>query len=219
MSAVAIDEEAGTQGVEQASQTRDVALGVALAGGRAGLAAARVMLLPARLALRAPIVGPTLQRRTADLAHEGHLARERALAQGEELAATVLSSPEVERLAARVLATMDITRIAGAILEHERTEQLVDGVLANPALERIVIRALESRLVDDLTEQVLASPELERVVEYVATSPLVLDAVGRQSRTLAEEMAANVRRRAESVDNGAERTVRSWLHRPRPQPT
>ena len=92
-------------------------------------------------------------------------------------------------------------------------------MLANPALERMVIRALESRLVDDLTEQVLASPELERVVEYVATSPLVLDAVGRQSRTLAEEMAANVRRRAERVDNGAERTVRSWLHRPRPQPT
>ena len=92
-------------------------------------------------------------------------------------------------------------------------------MLASPGLERIVIRTLESRLVDDLTEQVLASPELERVVEYVATSPLVLDAVGRQSRSLAEEMAANVRRRAESVDNGAERTVRSWLHRPRPQPT
>ena len=131
----------------------------------------------------------------------------------------VLSSPDVERVAARVLATMDLNRIAGAILDHERTEQLIDGVLASPGLERIVVRALESRLVDDLTERVLASPELARVVEYVASSPAVLDAVGRQSRTLAEEMAANVRRRAESVDDGAERTVRGWLRRPRPQPT
>ena len=54
------------------------------------------------------------------------------------------------------------------------------------------------RLVDELTEQVLRSPELERVVEYIATSPQVLDAVSRQTHTLAEEMVADVRRRAES---------------------
>ena len=43
-----------TQRVKQANYPRDVAFGVALTGRRAGLAAARVMLLPARLALRAP---------------------------------------------------------------------------------------------------------------------------------------------------------------------
>jgi hypothetical protein len=31
-------------------------------------------------------------------------------------------------------------------------------------------------------------------------------------------MAVNVRRRAESVDDAAERTVRGWLRRPRPHP-
>jgi hypothetical protein len=201
------------------ADSRDLALGAALVGARSGIAIGRVALLPARVALRAPVVGPPLRRRADDLAHEGRLARARALARGEEIAAGVLASPDVERVAARVLATMDLTRIIGAILEHERTEQLIDGVLASPGLERIVVRALESTLVDELTERVLASPELERVVEFVATSPLVLDAVGRQSRTLAEEMAANVRRRAESVDDGAERTVRGWLRRPRPQPT
>ena len=36
---------------------------------------------------------------------------------------------------------------------------------------------------------------------------------------MADEMAANVRRRAESVDDVAERTVRGWLRRPRPQAT
>jgi len=201
------------------ADSRDLALGAAMAGARTGLAAGRVALLPARLAMRAPLVGPPLRRRAQDLAHEGELARGRALARAEELTLVILASPEVERVAARALATMDLTRIVGAILEHERTEQLIDGVLASPGLERIVVRALESTLVDELTERVLASPELERVVEFVATSPLVLDAVGRQSRTLAEELAANVRRRAESADDGAERTVRGWLRRPRPQPT
>jgi hypothetical protein len=197
----------------------DIVLGLAVAGARSGIAAAQIVLLPARVALRAPLVGPVLRRRADDLAHEGRRARERALARGEELATSVLTSADVERLAARVLATMDLTRIAGAILDDSRTEQLIAGVLASPGLERIVVQALESRLVDDLTERVLASPELERVVEYVATSPQVLNAVGRQSRTLAEEMAENVRRRAGSADEGAERTVRGWLRRPRPLAT
>ena len=81
------------------------------------------------------------------------------------------------------------------------------------------MQVLESRLIDELTEQVLRSPELERVVEYVATSPQVLDAVSRQTRSMADEVAVNVRRRAESADDAAERTVRGWLRRPRPQPT
>jgi hypothetical protein len=81
----------------------------------------------------------------------------------------------------------------------------------------MLVRVLESRLVDELTERVLASPELERVVSYVATSPQVLDAVSSQTRSMADEMAANVRRRAESADDVVERTVRGWLRRPRPQ--
>jgi hypothetical protein len=197
---------------------RDLALGAALAGARTGVAAARLVLSPARLALRAPVVGPTLRRRADMLAHEGDLARTHAMARAETLTSEALASPEVERVAARALATMDLNRIAAAVLDHERTEQLIDGVLASPGLERLVVRTLESRLVDQLTERVLAGPELERVVEYVASSPQVLDAVGRQSRTLAQEMATNLRRRAESADDGAERTVRGWLHRPHPRP-
>ena len=96
---------------------------------------------------------------------------------------------------------------------------MVERALASPGLERLVVRVLESRLVDELTEQVLRSPELERVVEYVATSPQILEAVSRQTRSLAGEMASNVRRRAESADDVAERTVRGWLRRPRPQAT
>ena len=78
---------------------------------------------------------------------------------------------------------------------------------------------LESRLVDELTEQVLRSPEMERVVEHIATSPQVVEAVTQHTQTLAEEMVTDVRRRTQTVDDVAERTVRGWLRRPRPSPS
>lgn len=198
---------------------RDVAVGVAVVVARTGLAVGRVSLVPVRVAARAPVVGPLLRRRADDLAHEGRLARTRALARAQDLAVTAAASPEVERTGARVLANADLDRLIAAVLDHQRTEQVIERALASPGLERLVIRVLESRLLDDLTEQVLRSPELERVVEYVATSPQILDAVSHQTRSLADEMAANVRRRASSADEAAERTVRGWLRRPRPQAT
>jgi hypothetical protein len=199
--------------------SRELALGMAVAGARTGVAVGRVALMPARAALRAPLVGRPLRRRADDLAHDGQLARARALARVEDVVAGVVASPEVERMAKRVLATADLDRLVAALLDHERTEQVVASALASPGLERMIVRVLESRLIDDLTERVLASPELERVVQYVATSPQVLDAVSHQTRSMADEMAATVRRRAESVDDIAERTVRGWLRRPRPQAT
>jgi hypothetical protein len=85
-------------------------------------------------------------------------------------------------------------------------------------LERAVAVVLESRLVDDVTERLLQSPEMDRIVQYVASSPHVLEAVSQHTQSLAEEMVADVRRRSQSVDDLAERTVRGWLRRPRPQP-
>lgn len=178
---------------------RDVALGAALLGVRSGLAAGRVALVPVGLALRAPVAGPMLQRRVDDLAEGGVRARARARD-------ALLESEELDR-------------IICAVLEHERTEQLVARVLESPGFARIIVRVLEGRLVDEVIDRVLESPELDRVVEYVATSPQVLDAVSHQTRSLADEMAVNVRRRAERADDAAEKTVRGWLRRPRPQST
>ena len=129
--------------------------------------------MPLGLALRAPVAGDMLRRRADELAASGASARARARD-------AVLESEELDRLIC-------------AVLEHERTDQLVARVLESPGLERLIVRVLESRLVDELTERVLRSPELERVVEYVATSPQVLDAVSHQTRSLADEMAVNVR--------------------------
>ena len=92
----------------------------------------------------------------------------------------------------------------------------MERALASPGLERLVVQVLESRFIDDLTERVLDSPEMDAVVEHIATSPQVLDAVSQQTQSLAQEMVADVRRRTQTVDDVAERTVRGWLRRPRP---
>jgi hypothetical protein len=60
---------------------------------------------------------------------------------------------------------------------------------------------------------------MERVVQHIATSPQVIEAVTQHTQTLAEEMVEDVRRRTHSVDELAERTVRGWLRRPRPNPS
>lgn len=228
-----------------APETRDVALGLAAGAVRTGVAASRAALLPARVTTRMPVVGAPLRRAARDLAHEGSLVRARGRARVEAAAVDLLAAPEVERavdrllagpltdavgrsvaahrvierVAVQIVATADLDRLIAAVLEHELTERAVDRALASPGLERLVIRVLESRLVDDLTEQVLRSPEMERVVEHIATSPQLLAAVTEQTQTLADEVVDDVRRRTQTVDAVAERTVRGWLHRPRPSPS
>jgi hypothetical protein len=62
-------------------QETDVALGLAVGGARAGIAVGRLAAFPLRVASRAPVVGGPLRRVGSDLAHQGELARARALAQ------------------------------------------------------------------------------------------------------------------------------------------
>jgi hypothetical protein len=223
----------------------DVALGFAVGAARTGLGAGRVALRPASAAMRAPVIGAPLRRVATDLAHQGELVRARGRVRLELAAGELLAAPEleravdrllagtltdavarslaahhvVERVVAEMLATADVDRVIGAVLEHELTERVVDRALASPGLERLVIRVLESRLVDEVTEQVLRSPEMERVVEHIATSPQVLAAVTQHTQTLADEVVDDVRRRSQTVDDIAERTVRGWLRRPRPSPS
>jgi hypothetical protein len=202
---------------------RDVMLGFAFVGAEVGMAAGRAALAPLRLAARGPLVAPVARRLAADFAHQGVLARARLDAESraltDSLARALAERHVVERVAAEVLAVIDVDAIVTAVLEHERTQQALERALLSPGLERMLVQVLESRLVDDLTERVLASPELERVVEFVATSPQVLDVVTRQTQSLAGEMASGVRARAQTADDIAERTVRGWLRRTRPQPS
>jgi hypothetical protein len=227
------------------TDARDVALGAAFAGYRAGVAATRAALVPGRVALRAPVIGHFLSRAGDDLAADGRRAEVWARARLEQAAEVVLAAPEVERaldrvlagkltdavarslaehrvverVAVEVVATADVDRVVAAVLDDARTERTLERALDSPGLERLLVRVLDSRLVDGLTERVLHSPEMDRVVEYLATSPQVVEAVTQHTQTLAEEMVADVRRRSQTVDDIAERTVRGWLRRPRPSPS
>jgi hypothetical protein len=230
---------------EGSADDREVALGIAFAGARAGAAAGRVALIPARIAMRAPVISHLSRRAAEDLAADGRRAETWARARFEQLAEAILAAPEferavdrvlagqltdavarslgehrvAERVAAQIVATTDFDDVVTSVLDNEMTERAVDRALESPGLERLVVRVLDSRFVDGLTERVLHSPEMDRVVEYVATSPQLLEAISQHTETLAEEMVADVRRRTYSVDDFAERTVRGWLRRPRPSPS
>jgi hypothetical protein len=221
---------------------RDVTLGMVLAGTRVAVASGRLMLAPVRVAARLPGIRGPVYGTAVVLASDGSHARERVRLLVEALSAELIAAPELERaidralagpltdavarsiaehrvaerVAAQVIAELDLDRLIGAVLEDERTELALERALASPGLERLIVRVLESRLLDDLTERVLESPEFQRIVEHVASSPQLLDAVSHHPETLAEEMVADVRDRSRRVDDLAERTVRSWLRRPRP---
>ena len=78
-------------------------------------------------------------------------------------------------------------------------------------------RALDAafrKLAAEVTDHLLKSPELERAVEQIASSAAVRAALANQTNSLAGELAEGVRRRAERLDDAAERTARRWLRRP-----
>ena len=226
--------------MNRATNTRDIALGVVVAGTRVGATLGRVALLPVRVAAHMPIVGPTLRRAGESLAADGHEARLQGRHRLEVTAEEVLASPEVEhavdvsmagpltdavahslaehrvveRIAEQVLASVDLEEAVTRALGHEKTERLVAEALASPDLERLLVSAIESRLTADLTDRVLDSPELQRAVDHVASSPEVRAALARQTTTLADEMVGGIRTRAGRADDASERAVRGWLRRP-----
>jgi hypothetical protein len=200
-------------------QDNDVALGLAVGGARAGIAAARLAALPLRLAARAPVVGGPLRRAGADLAHQGDLARARARAQIEAIAIEVLSAPEMARTADRALAGTLTDALGRSIAEHRVVERVAVQVIATTDVDRVISAVLDHPMTASAVERILASREMDRVVEHIASSPAVLDAVSSQTQTLADEMVTSVRTRSQAVDDMAERTVRGWLRRPRLDPS
>jgi hypothetical protein len=93
---------------------------------------------------------------------------------------------------------------------------LYDSPLGDPA---VVDHAMRAGLAEQLTRRLLDSPEMQQVIGHIASSPELRAALAEQGSGLAEELAAGVRRRSAAMDDVAERTVRGWLHRPRPRTT
>jgi uncharacterized RDD family membrane protein YckC len=218
-------------------------MGLVVTTGRIGATTGRLVLLPARVLARSPLVGP-LRGRTERLAETGRNAEIDARRRLESAAEGVLSAPEaehvvdgvlagalpeavarsliehrvVERLVAEVLTTVELDREVVSARESERTERLVSQALANPALERVFAEALESRLTLDLTDQVVRSPAFKRALTEVLGSPELRAALKGQSMSFAGELVTGLGQRLRKLDDAIERGPRRWFRRaPRSQ--
>ena len=181
---------------------RDVALGLAVVGVRGAVVGVRLLTFPARVASRALLTDRTTRR----LATEGRASRLRVRAQLTTTGGELLAAPEVDAL-------------GRALAEHRVVERVARPVLEAPDVEVALTSMLESRLAAQMTDQLLRSPELERAVEQIASSAAVRAAMANQTTSLVGELSAGLRRRAERIDDAAERTARRWLRRPqRSQP-
>jgi hypothetical protein len=201
------------------SDALDTGAGIAATGLRTGADLARLALWPARLATRAPVVGPPMRRLHHDLARDGALWRARARARIEDAVGELLAAPELERAIDRALAGTLTDAVARSIARNRVPERVAAEILARVDVEELVGSVLEHEMTRRVVDRTLASPEMDRIVRYVATSPHIVEAVSRHTQTLAEEMATDVRRRSQAADELAERAVRGWLRRPRQQPS
>jgi len=207
--------------VQQTTNGASAVGGLVVKTGRVGATTGRLALLPARLVARSWL-GVAARRRLEAVpgdvlaTPEAERAVDRVLAGPlpEAVARSLVEHRVIERVVGEALATADLERLVASALEHERTERLVEQVLASPALERLLTDALESRLTLELTDRMVRSPEFERVLARVLSGPEVRAALTHQTTTLAEEMAAGVRRRAIRLDAAAEAGPRRLLRRP-----
>jgi hypothetical protein len=229
--------------VSRRGDAADLMFGVVSAGVRVGGASARVAAGPVALAARTPLLGPMLRGAAAQVAGDGRDARRDALRRLDRSVDQLLCAPELatlvdrlaagpltdavaqslarnevpRRFAAELAAAVDVDAALTAVLEHPQMRELVDALTTSPAFEQIVSDALESRLTVELTDRVLQGPAMQHAVEYLAASPELRRVVAEQSAGMAEQTLEGVRRRSVVLDDAAERTVRGWLRRPRPQ--
>jgi hypothetical protein len=224
-------------------EAADLILGAMAIGVRVGGASARVALVPVTLATRAPVVGPALRGAATQVADGGRDARRDALRRLDQLVDQLLIAPELaaaidrlaagpltdaiarslarnevpRRFAAELVAAVDVDVALTAVLEHPQTRELVDALTTSPAFQQIVADALDSKLTVELTDRVLEGPAMQRAVAFLAASPELRQVLAEQSAGMAEQTLEGVRRRSVALDDAAERTVRGWLRRPRPQ--
>lgn len=191
-------------------QARDVALGLTVVGVRGAVMGARLLILPARIATRTLLP----KRATRRLANEGRASRLRVRAQLTATGDQLLAGPEVDAVARALAEHRVVERVARPTLAAPEVEDTLASVLDEERTRRLVEQVLDSRLAAHVTDHLVQSPDLERAVEQIASSAAVRSALANQTTSLAEDLASGVRRRAERLDDAAERRARRWLRRP-----
>jgi uncharacterized RDD family membrane protein YckC len=185
---------------------------------QAGVTATRVTLLPLRAARRAPGMGWVVSRGSAQVADGARATRAYGEARLEDAAGEVLGSRGVERAVERAFAGPLPEHVANAVVEQRVVQRVVAEVLANVDMEAAVTAALErelaegrleqivgeaarSQAAEELTQRVLSSPELQRLIEEVIGSDAVRMALARQTASFGSEVADEVRRRSQRIDD------------------
>lgn len=151
-------------------------------------AAGRLALFPARAAARA-------SRRPLEAAADEHLV------------------PELSRIADRAMAGDLPEELARSIANHHVLERMAATLSENGALDSAVERALDSQQTKETVDRLVKSDAFRQAIKDVVASREVRTALAEQSSGMAEDLAADIRRRAAELDARAEARVRR-----RPQP-
>lgn len=148
--------------MQSQSAISDVAVGAVVAGGRASVAAGRVALWPARLALRAPLVGSAADRASEALAREGRetLAHTRARLETDvdRVVQAILDDPRTERLAFRVLESHLVDHLSERVLTGPEIQRVIDRVATSPEVREAIARQSET-LADEVVADVRTRSE------------------------------------------------------------
>jgi uncharacterized protein YlxP (DUF503 family) len=166
------------------------------------MAVGRLGFAPVRVAARAPLVAPAL----AELEARGRRSRDEATDQLVRALDAVLAGPLTEA-------------VARSLVEQRVIERVVTEIAARMDVAQAVGDALDSPVIIEITQRFLTSAEMQSAVAHIAATPELRQALREQSSGLAEEMVGGLRRRSQSMDETAERTVRGWWRRPRPRTT
>ena len=191
-----------TARVEPASARRaadDVVVGIFVTTVRAGISAARIALLPARILGQMPGVAAVRRRTTDDLAAAGRDARARGRQELERGTRAALDNALTGPLPEGV---------ARALIEHKIVERFVAESIETADVDRIVAEVLDHEATDRMVQQVLRSPEMQRALEQTLSSPQVRAALAHQTTSLADELVDGLRRRAYALDDSVEPKVR-----------
>jgi len=193
--------------------------GLTIAIRQAGASATRVtLLLPVRVARRAPGMGWVVSRGSAGMAGGARATRAYGEARLEEAAGEVLGSRGVERAVERAFAGPLPEHVANAAVEQRVVQRMVAEVLASVdmqaaiadalereraegRLEQIVGEAARSQAAEEIAQRVVSSPELQRLIEEVIASDAVRTALARQSASFGSEVASELRHRTQRVDD------------------
>lgn len=155
--------------MQRQSAIVEVGVGAVVRSTRAGVAAGRVALWPARLGLRAPLVGSAAGRVADVLARDGHAAlassRARAEADLDRLVQAVLDDPRTERLAIRVLESHLLDHLSQRVLSGPEMQRLVDRIATSPEIREAISRQSETLANEVVTDVRARSEDADESIE------------------------------------------------------